>query len=119
MAGELALVSITGDDVKGNIVSDLPSLSADGTRVAFLSNSTNLDPMDTDSFVDIYVKNMNTGELVLASTSQCGKANDSSTFLSLSANGFHVAFESAASNLHPAGTSDGPFLGKTVRIRNS
>ena len=31
-------------------------MSADGTMVAFYSNATNLDPADTDSLYDVYVK---------------------------------------------------------------
>ncbi len=33
-----------------------PSLSADGTKVAFWSDASNLDPADTDSVSDVYMK---------------------------------------------------------------
>jgi len=32
------------------------SISANGSKVAFESRATNLDPADTDSILDIYVK---------------------------------------------------------------
>ena len=81
------------------------SLSADGTKVAFQSIATNLDPADTDADYDVYVKDLTTGDLTLASTSDAGvKGNSSSFAASLSAVGTKVAFLSVATNLDPADT---------------
>ncbi len=61
--------------------------------MAFDSSATNLDPADTDSCFDIYVKDLATGDITLASTSDSGiKANGSSAFTRLSADGTRVAF---------------------------
>jgi Tol biopolymer transport system component len=103
------LVSTSDAGIQGNGFSHMPSASADGTKVAFFSNATNLDPGDTDTIVDVYVKDLSTGDITLASTNDSGiKGNgDSSDFfrgVSLSADGTTVAFESQATNLDPADT---------------
>lgn len=80
-----------------------PSLSADGTRVAFNSSSTNLHPAATDLLSDVYVKDLTSGAVHLASVSAAGhKGNNTSYQVSLAADGSAVAFRSDASNLHPA-----------------
>ena len=48
------------------------SLSADGNLVAFASDATNLDPQGSDSASHVYVKNMASGDIVLASTDSAG-----------------------------------------------
>ncbi|MBA3278424.1 MAG: PD40 domain-containing protein [Geodermatophilaceae bacterium] len=104
-SGELTLASTSSTGVKGNGDSSLPSLSADGSTVAFHSEATNLDPADTDDISDVYVKDLTTGEVTLVSISDAGvKGNGSSFRSSLSADGATVAFESRATNLDPADT---------------
>ena len=91
--GDLTLASTSDAGVKGNSSSLEASLSADGTKVAFPSEATNLDPADTGRVVDVYVKDLTTGDLTLASTSDAGvKGNGSSSDTSLSADGTNVAF---------------------------
>jgi uncharacterized repeat protein (TIGR01451 family) len=94
--------------VKGNGSSapfPSPSLSADGIKVAFESSATNLDPGDTDTIRDVYVKDLVTGDITLASTSDAGiKANGRNLNVSLSDEGTMVAFTSNATNLEPADT---------------
>ena len=103
--GGLTLASTSDTGVKGNARSFKPSLSAAGTKVAFISSATNLDPADTDGFSDVYVKDLTTGDLTLASTSDAGvKGNSGSFEPSLSADGTKVAFWSTATNLDPADT---------------
>jgi hemolysin type calcium-binding protein/WD40 repeat protein len=105
-SGNISLASTTDAGVKGNAQSLSASVSTNGTRVAFLSEATNLDPADTDASLDIYVKDLSTGDIQLDSTSDTGlKANASSSGLSLSADGTKVGFESSATNLDPADTS--------------
>jgi hypothetical protein len=100
--GDIVLASTSDTGVKGNGPSGIPALSADGTHVAFESSATNLDPGDTDTVYDVYVKNLSTGDIVLASTSDTGvKGNDQSDEASLSQDGGRVAFESRATNLDP------------------
>lgn len=103
--GDILLASISETGVKSNGTSTRPSVSADGRRVAFESTATNLDPADTDAISDIYVKDLVSGEILLASVSDTGvKGNGASTFAALSADGRTVAFRSAATNLDPADT---------------
>jgi uncharacterized repeat protein (TIGR01451 family) len=102
--GSLVLASSSDGGVKGNSDSLFPSLSKDGGKVAFYSSSTNLDEADLDPSWDVYVKDLATGEIALASTADGGleKGNDQSADPSLSADGTHVSFWSYASNLDPA-----------------
>jgi uncharacterized repeat protein (TIGR01451 family) len=105
VTGDITLASATDAGVKANGASFHPSLSGYGTRVAFISTVTNLDPADTDDFEDVYVKDLVTGDLTLASASDSGvKANSPSLHPSLSADGARVAFISYAGNLDPADT---------------
>jgi Tol biopolymer transport system component len=107
--GDLILVSVTKSGMKGNSASSLPSISADGTRIAFLSLSTNLDPADPDSIWDAYVKDMVTGDLILASTTKLGmKANKECLWAPISPDGTKVAFASSATNLDPRDTDPDP-----------
>ena len=103
--GDITLASTSDSGIKANSGGHIPSLSADGTRVAFYSGATNLDPADTDSLYDIYVKDLTTGDITLASTTEGGiKANGDSGFPSLSADGTRVAFGTYATNLNHADT---------------
>jgi Tol biopolymer transport system component len=103
--GNLTLVSRNAAGVKGNDHSSDPSLSADGTKVAFESRADNLDPADTDHDADIYVKDLATGSLTLASRSTSGgKGNGFSTMASLAVDGSSVAFQSRSTNLDPGDT---------------
>ena len=56
LTGDVTLASTSDAGVKGNNHSLWPSLSADGTKLAFYSFATNLDPADSDGFPDIFVK---------------------------------------------------------------
>jgi Tol biopolymer transport system component len=102
--GDLTLVSTssTGEKASGGNGS-ARSVSADGTKVAFISSATNLDPAATDGTSQVYVKDLSTGEVTLASVSNAGEAgNQFSWFATLSADGTKVAFVSFANNLSPA-----------------
>jgi Ca2+-binding RTX toxin-like protein len=93
--------------VKGDFGGSSPSLSSGGTKVAFDSDSKNLDPRDTSRDTDVYVKDLKTGDLVLASTNDDGvKADGFSERPALSGNGRRVAFVSDATNLDPADTNN-------------
>ncbi|MGH8901929.1 MAG: TolB family protein [Egibacteraceae bacterium] len=106
-SGVVRLVTVRQDGAKANGESASPSLSADGTRVTFVSTSTNLDPADSDSLPDAYVKNLETGKLTLASIGNDGqKADAGSEHPALSADGSRVAFTSRARNLDPSDHDD-------------
>jgi Tol biopolymer transport system component len=103
-SGSLVLASTSSSGAKGNSLSLSPTLSSDGTVVAFESFATNLHPDDDDTRVDIYVKDLVTGALTLASTSSSGaKGTEDSAFAALSADGTAVAFQTF-SNLDAADT---------------
>ena len=100
---DLLLVSAAPDGTIGNADSHHPSASADGARVAFASEANNLSPDDGDALWDVYVRDVTTGEVFLASRAANGdKGNGPSYDASLSADGTHVAFVSEATNLDPA-----------------
>jgi Tol biopolymer transport system component len=109
VTGDLQLVSTSEDGAKANGFSSFPALSADGTIVTFHSTATNLDPADQDDFEDVYVKNLSSGDISLASISEGGtKGGGASLFPSISGDGASVAFESFAGDLDPADTDTTP-----------
>ncbi len=98
--GEVKLVSSTKDGVQGNSDSGGVSMSADGRFVVFTSSSTNLFPGVSGS--QVYIKNLQTGELYLGSSSQDGvHGNLVSNQASISADGRYVSFTSNSSNFIP------------------
>ncbi len=102
--GPVVLVtsSASGSNSDGTTLGP-PSVSATGRFVAFESNATNLSPLDDDSLFDVYVKDVATGEITLASTSDAGqKGNGPSLDVSISSDGTRVAFTSSATNFDPA-----------------
>lgn len=115
--------------------SGLPSVSSDGTVVAFLS-SCQLVPADTDALFDAYVADVTAGTVELASLDDNdAKANAASTFVDLSPDGNYVAFLTAATSmvdqfgiLRPARPATWPYTfvrdraaGRTARadVRNA
>ena len=76
-----------------------------GRYVAFSSFASNLDPADTDSTADVYLRDFVAAETTLVSRGDgpvAAKSNGASSRSRLSADGRFVAFESTASNLDPA-----------------
>ncbi len=97
--GAVRIVSLSAAGEQANGHSTLPRFSRDGNRVVFVSEATNLVPNDTNEKNDVFVKNLMSGEIRIASASATGElGNDDSTFPVLSADGNFVAFSSAASN---------------------
>ena len=100
VTGATELVSRTPGGLPGNHISTKPSLSADGSLVAFESNATNLDPRDTDQQTDIYIHDRTTGVTRVASrTSSGGDPDGSSRSPFLSGDGRVLAFSTNASNM--------------------
>lgn len=83
-----------------------PSISADGTVVAFSSTASNLVPGDEAGHTDIFVFDADGGTIERVSVGIDGEADGDSTFPRLSANGDLVVFESQATNL-VAGDEEG------------
>lgn len=95
--------------VDGGAVADSgasqPAISADGRHVAFISSSDNLSTSDDDTVGNIYVRDLDTDTTTLVSRRSAADgaagANGFSSSPSISADGRHVAFHSAADNLVP------------------
>ena len=107
-SGEVKLVntSDTGQPSNDNGYGTQLSISADGNLVAFTSGASNLTNDQTNGNASVYVKNLKTGEVILASSSNEGVPADSYSGItsdSLSANGEFIAFESQSGNLVPQG----------------
>jgi hypothetical protein len=106
-SGALVLASTSDTGIKGNRDSAFEVISADGTKIAFWSRANNLDPADRDSYEDVYVKDLVTGDITLASTSDDGVKSNSTLstgplgVASLSADATKVAIASDATNLDP------------------
>ena len=80
-----------------------PMVSQDGRFVAFSSSDRQLVPGDSNNVSDIFLKDMVTGSITLASvTATGGQGNAQSNYSYLSNNGMFIAFMSSASNFDPA-----------------
>ncbi|MEC7119412.1 MAG: VCBS domain-containing protein [Pseudomonadota bacterium] len=80
--GELTLVTNTASSstTTGSSASALASVSLDGSKILFTSLATNLGPTDTNGFQDLYMKDVNTGEVTLVSQLSTGvQADNEST----------------------------------------
>jgi hypothetical protein len=78
------------------------SLSADGRFVAFASDADNLLPNDTNGVRDVFVRDLVTGQTIVASVDANTNAADGpSSEPAISGNGRYVAFSSTADNLAP------------------
>src|SRR5207244_1451712 len=90
----------------GNAHSSHPSISADGRYVAFQSYATNLVLGDDNGYIDVFVRDRQTGQTTRVSVDSAGlQGNDYSDSPSISADGSYVAFHAAASNLVPGDTN--------------
>ena len=91
-----------GPKAAATFLADRPSLSADGRRVAFATDAANLSPADTDTHLDVFVRDLDTRETILVSRASGrpgAKADDESGNPVISGDGRYVAFTSSASNL--------------------
>jgi Tol biopolymer transport system component len=104
--GVTSLVSIDSNWVQGNGDSVDPSISADGSIVAFSSTASNLIVGDTNLYSDVFARDRTAGTTELISQSTIGKlGNSTSDEPSISADGKSVAFRSSATNLVPGDTN--------------
>ena len=94
------LASVTPGNVASNENCSDPALSADGNLVVFVTQSAGFLPAPPLLAQQIFMKNLQTGELVLVSQNAAGERGaDTSSLPSVSADGRFVAFVSHASNL--------------------
>lgn len=80
--------SVAPDGTDGNGPSGGPSLSADGSLLAFVSSADNLVAGDTDGAADAFVRDLKTGTTRMAGGSVNGSVDD----IALSGNGRYLAF---------------------------
>lgn len=99
-------VSVSSSGAQSNDYSLNASISGDGRFVSFVSNATNLDPLDVTVFSDVYVHDQQTAETRVVSRSWSeGPANSNCTHSAISGGGRHVVFRSDATNLVLGATS--------------
>jgi len=82
-----------------------PVISDDGRYVAFQSFASNLDPLDTDTQSDIFLRDRTLGTTKLVSRSTSTSSNDDSFSAAISAEGAQIAFHSESTDLVPADTN--------------
>jgi hypothetical protein len=100
--GNNSLISVnnSGNGQGGNATSSYPSISRNGRHIAFESQASNLVGGDTNSKVDIFVRDLISGLTERVSVSTNGtQANNSSGRPNISASGRYVVFSSTARNL--------------------
>ncbi len=104
----IRMVSVAANGTQANGYNSYePSVSADGRYVAFNGYATNLVLGDTNGTSDIFVKDMQTGAVILASTTADGtQANGVNNGASISDDGRYVAFASYATNLVAGDTNN-------------
>jgi Tol biopolymer transport system component len=100
-AGTRTLVSARPDGQPSTGVSNFPSVSADGSRVAFASSASDLVPGATNpGRIHVFLRDLAAGTTRLVTKNATGEAADSSTYnATISRDGTTVVFASLASNL--------------------
>jgi Tol biopolymer transport system component len=103
VSGAIVLVSVNDLGQAGDGDSTNPSISADGTRVAFESRALNLSGgTDVDDLPDIYVRDLEAGTTVHVSQAEGGGpplVGDGSFSPSISGDGRYVVFASDAEDI--------------------
>jgi len=79
-----------------------PAISADGTKVAFISDGGNIVPGDTNGAYDVFIRNLITGVTTRVSvTSKGAQTNGGLGRVGISGGGRFITFQSDAWNLVP------------------
>ena len=110
MTGEFALVSIGAGGAPANEDSDLASISADGTKVVFASDASNIISGDVNGNTsDVFMRDMTTGTTTLVDRTVAGEQPEfpSGTPM-ISADGRRVVF-SALDPLDPVADTNAAF----------
>jgi len=100
LAPSTVRISVDSSGSQANDDCYWPSLSTDGSVIAFYSEATNLVASDTNGVPDIFVRDLNTGLTSRVSVSSSGvEANGTSSYPSISGDGNLIVFVSDATNL--------------------
>ena len=97
--GMIILVSVNSFGRKANLGGRSPSISLDGSRIAFESDATNMMPLDATPDTDIFIYDTQTRWTYPVSTRGCIPGEAPSFFPALAGNGNAVAFQTTATNL--------------------
>lgn len=104
--GLTTIVSVANTGAIGNGASTSPSISGDGTLIAFESDASNLAVSDPNAATDVFLRNLATNSTRMLSRIPGGAlGNAASKAPALSGDGRFVAFESLATNLAPGATA--------------
>jgi flagellin-like hook-associated protein FlgL len=105
--GTTTRLSVDDSGVQGNNISVIASISHNGRYIAFQSTSTNLVPDDSNSFVDVFVHDRETGTTRMVSLAADGtKGNNGSNVASISSDGRYITFASFSDNLVASDTNN-------------
>ncbi len=123
VAASTTLASVSSGGTLGDGSSFLAVISADGGRVAFMSDATTLVADDTNHMTDVFVRDLTAGGTSLVSVADSGDQGDLRSELpAISADGAVVAFRSASTTLVPDDTnrvpSGGSDSGMDVFVRD-
>lgn len=104
--GVITRVSVDSSGNQGDDHSAEPSISQDGSVIAFTSLATNITTGDTNAASDVFVRNVSAGTTSLVSVSTAGAQGNKVSFQPrISANGSYIAFSSDATNLSASDTN--------------
>ena len=118
-AGSLEIISISSTGEPGNGASFQPSISADGSLMAFASLASNLDKNDTNGLADIFIRDLSKEKTERISQALEGAQPDGwSDQPAISGNGRFIAFRSAANNLAPDDDNPGDDIYLYDRVTN-
>lgn len=100
LTGDTTRVSVSTAGVGANAQTYSGGICGDGSRIVMNSLASNLVLGDANGRMDIFVRDLDTGETTIASQSTSGTyGDDSSSSHGISDNGRYVVFESHANNL--------------------
>ncbi|WP_245295634.1 Ig-like domain-containing protein [Rhizobium rhizosphaerae] len=109
-SGALTLVGRAADGTVANSASLAASISADGTKIAFWSQATNLVANDTNGLTDLFVKDLVTGAVTLVTQTadgvQANRFSNQDLTTAFSPDGNFLLFTSLAGNLVPGDTNN-------------
>jgi Tol biopolymer transport system component len=102
------LVSVDSGGVAANGQSYWPTVTADGSLVAFISTASNLVPNDTNGELDVFVHDLVTAQTTRESVGPAGEQGSSLSFWpKLSAGGEYLSFHSASPEFVGGGAPTG------------
>lgn len=109
-SGQTTLVSVSTGNVQANNESMDPKISSDGRYVVFTSLADNLVSGDTNTYSDIFLRDLQTGETSLISKSSGIPADGDSRVPVISADNRYILFSSRATNLDGETAEPGWYL---------